>query len=87
MKEAGILDVELQHAVPKPNVCEVDSFSKINILDVAPALILLALGMGLSILMLALEIVWYWRTQNYNQNMLTLVLNLQGLKNFKERYF
>jgi hypothetical protein len=61
MKEAGILDIELQHAMPKPTVCESDAFSKVNILDVAPAMILLAIGMGLSLLVLVLEYFCYWR--------------------------
>jgi hypothetical protein len=64
MKEAGILDIELQHAMPKPTICESDAFSKVNILDVAPAMILLAIGMALSLLVLVLEYFWYWRKKN-----------------------
>jgi hypothetical protein len=66
MKDAGILDVELQRAMPKPTICESEAFSKVNILDVAPAMILLAIGMGLSLLVLVLEYFWCWRKKNLN---------------------
>jgi hypothetical protein len=81
MKESGILDVELQHAMPKETVCEIDQFSKINILDVAPALILLGVGMGIALFILALEVAWYWRGKKVHQ--VDDILN-QGVLYFQE---
>jgi predicted histidine transporter YuiF (NhaC family) len=50
--------------MPKPTICESDAFSKVNILDVAPAMILLVIGMALSLLVLVLEYCCYWRKKN-----------------------
>jgi hypothetical protein len=82
MKEAGILDVELQHAMPKPTVCVDDSFSKINILDVAPAMILLAIGMLFSLIFLAFEYFRHWRS--LKKQKLNKVFGAHYFSNLKE---
>ncbi|CAB3363221.1 Hypothetical predicted protein [Cloeon dipterum] len=59
--ETGLLDVGMQHSMIKEAVCEEEAFTKINILDVAPAMLLLSFGMVLALFVLFLEHAWITR--------------------------
>ncbi|XP_059482995.1 glutamate receptor ionotropic, kainate glr-3-like [Neocloeon triangulifer] len=82
--ESGLLDIELQHSMTKEAVCEIEAFTKINILDVAPALILLGFGMAVALFVLALECAWIWRKNRLsdieNQRVLNILSNFESKK-------